>query len=195
MIRRADPRHAGNDVRAADLQRQASDDSNPGDRPAAAGRELRRSHRGLLRSIPASRLPYLGLSRVFVLTGFGGTCSRERGGDEQPRRRRRPGDPDRRPPTCGKPYGFYPADNFGKTYFAIQFQGRQQQGIRRLRRWLRARRHPQGLLGLRRLSATRSVIYGRGADIFAAARSGYRGPVATCPASPRGAPPSRPSTP
>ena len=26
-------------------------------------------------------------------------------------------------PTCGKPYGFYPQDNCGTTYFAIQFQG------------------------------------------------------------------------
>ena len=25
--------------------------------------------------------------------------------------------------TCGKPYGFFPQDNCGTTYFAIQFQG------------------------------------------------------------------------
>src|SRR5690606_11279777 len=25
--------------------------------------------------------------------------------------------------TCGKPYGFYPEDNCGTTYFAIQFTG------------------------------------------------------------------------
>jgi hypothetical protein len=25
--------------------------------------------------------------------------------------------------TCGKPYGFYPADNCGQTYFSIQFKG------------------------------------------------------------------------
>jgi carboxyl-terminal processing protease len=25
--------------------------------------------------------------------------------------------------TCGKPYGFYPFDNCGTTYFSIQFQG------------------------------------------------------------------------
>jgi hypothetical protein len=25
--------------------------------------------------------------------------------------------------TCGKPYGFYPADNCGETYFSIQFKG------------------------------------------------------------------------
>ncbi len=26
-------------------------------------------------------------------------------------------------PTCGKPYGFYPTDNCGTTYFTIQFRG------------------------------------------------------------------------
>ena len=25
--------------------------------------------------------------------------------------------------TCGKPYGFYPQDNCGTTYFTIQFAG------------------------------------------------------------------------
>ena len=66
-------------------------------------------------------LPDLGLSRVFVLTS-GDTCSASEsvvnglrgagvtvhlvGGT-----------------TCGKPYGFYPQDNCGTTYFAIQFQG------------------------------------------------------------------------
>ena len=25
--------------------------------------------------------------------------------------------------TCGKPYGFYPTDNCGTTYFSIQFRG------------------------------------------------------------------------
>src|SRR5690606_24710633 len=31
--------------------------------------------------------------------------------------------------TCGKPYGFYPQDNCGTTYFAIQFQGVNAQGF------------------------------------------------------------------
>jgi hypothetical protein len=26
--------------------------------------------------------------------------------------------------TCGKPYGFYPWDNCGTTYFSVQFEGR-----------------------------------------------------------------------
>ena len=72
-------------------------------------------------------LPALGLSRVFVLTGPN-TCSASEsivnglrgvgvtviqiGGT-----------------TCGKPYGFYPADNCGTTYFSIQFQGANAQGF------------------------------------------------------------------
>ena len=31
--------------------------------------------------------------------------------------------------TCGKPYGFYPADNCATTYFSIQFQGVNAQGF------------------------------------------------------------------
>jgi C-terminal processing protease CtpA/Prc len=66
-------------------------------------------------------LPSLNLSRVFVLTSPD-TCSASEsvinslrgigvqviqvGGT-----------------TCGKPYGFYPADNCGTTYFSIQFRG------------------------------------------------------------------------
>ena len=66
-------------------------------------------------------LPYLGLKRVTILT-TPGTCSASEsvinglrgidvevnliGGE-----------------TCGKPYGFVPADNCGTTYFAIQLQG------------------------------------------------------------------------
>ena len=72
-------------------------------------------------------LPYLGLKRVTILT-TAGTCSASEsvinglrgidvevnliGGD-----------------TCGKPYGFYPADNCGTTYFAIQMQGANHKGF------------------------------------------------------------------
>jgi len=31
--------------------------------------------------------------------------------------------------TCGKPYGFYPEDNCGTTYFSIEFQGVNEQGF------------------------------------------------------------------
>ena len=73
-------------------------------------------------SAPAGQnLPTLNLSRVYVLTGAG-TCSASesvinglRGvgvnvyqiGST----------------TCGKPYGFYPTDDCGTTYFTIQFRG------------------------------------------------------------------------
>jgi carboxyl-terminal processing protease len=75
-------------------------------------------------SLPAGQaLPSLNPNRVFVLTG-NNTCSASeaiinslRGvgvgveviliGAQ----------------TCGKPYGFYPQDNCGTTYFAIQFKG------------------------------------------------------------------------
>lgn len=73
-----------------------------------------------------SPLPRLNLPRVLVLAG-GDTCSASEsvvnglrgigvnvalvGGA-----------------TCGKPYGFYPQDNCGTTYFAIQFQGVNAKG-------------------------------------------------------------------
>jgi len=74
-----------------------------------------------------STLPYLGLKRVTILT-TPGTCSASEavinglrgidvevnliGGE-----------------TCGKPYGFLPADNCGTTYFAIQMQGTNHKGF------------------------------------------------------------------
>jgi carboxyl-terminal processing protease len=72
-------------------------------------------------------LPTLNLARVFVLTGPD-TCSASeaimnslRGvnvqvilvGSQ----------------TCGKPYGFYPQDNCGTTYFSIEFEGVNAQGF------------------------------------------------------------------
>lgn len=66
-------------------------------------------------------LPYLGLSRVFVLTGPD-TCSASesvinglRGAGVTVIQIGST--------TCGKPYGFYPQDNCGTTYFSIQFKG------------------------------------------------------------------------
>jgi carboxyl-terminal processing protease len=70
---------------------------------------------------PGRILPTLNLNRVYIITGPG-TCSASesiinslRGvnievyiiGST----------------TCGKPYGFYPTDNCGTTYFSIQFRG------------------------------------------------------------------------
>lgn len=31
--------------------------------------------------------------------------------------------------TCGKPFGFYPQDNCGTTYFSVQFQGNNEKGF------------------------------------------------------------------
>jgi carboxyl-terminal processing protease len=66
-------------------------------------------------------LPTLNLTRVFVLTGAD-TCSASesiinslQGVNVQVIQIGST--------TCGKPYGFYPADNCGVTYFSIQFQG------------------------------------------------------------------------
>ncbi len=70
---------------------------------------------------PGAALPTLGLSRVFVITGPT-TCSaseslinglRGIGLDVVQVGHT----------TCGKPYGFYPFDNCGTTYFSIQFRG------------------------------------------------------------------------
>lgn len=70
---------------------------------------------------PGRTLPNLPLDRVYVIAGPG-TCSASesiinslRGVDVEVYLI---GDT-----TCGKPYGFYPTDNCGTTYFTIQFRG------------------------------------------------------------------------
>jgi carboxyl-terminal processing protease len=72
-------------------------------------------------------LPSLNLSRVFVLTGAE-TCSASesiinslRGVNVQVI--------EIGSTTCGKPYGFYPQDDCGTTYFSIQFRGVNDQGF------------------------------------------------------------------
>ena len=83
---------------------------------------------GLQGGLPQNTtLPYLGLSRVFVLTGSG-TCSASeaiinglRGVDVQVIQIGAT--------TCGKPYGFYPQDNCGTTYFSIEFKGVNNKGF------------------------------------------------------------------
>jgi len=72
-------------------------------------------------------LPTLGLSRVFILTGVS-TCSASesiinslQGVNVQVIQIGST--------TCGKPYGFYPTDNCGTTYFSIQFQGVNAKGF------------------------------------------------------------------
>ena len=72
-------------------------------------------------------LPTLNLSRVTVLTS-GSTCSASesivnslRGVGVQVI--------EVGSTTCGKPYGFYPEDNCGTTYFSIEFQGVNELGF------------------------------------------------------------------
>ena len=72
-------------------------------------------------------LPTLDLRRVFILSGPN-TCSASeslinglRGIDIEVILIGEP--------TCGKPYGFYPTDNCGTTYFTIQYQGVNAKGF------------------------------------------------------------------
>jgi carboxyl-terminal processing protease len=89
---------------------------------------FRASAVGLTSATPRGQaLPWLGLKRVFVLTGPR-TCSASesiinglRGVDIQVIQIGSQ--------TCGKPYGFYPADNCGTTYFSIQFKGVNAKGF------------------------------------------------------------------
>jgi C-terminal processing protease CtpA/Prc len=76
---------------------------------------------------PGQALPTLDLPRVYVLTG-GGTCSASeaimnglRGVGVEVIQIGST--------TCGKPYGFYPTDNCGTTYFTIQFKGANALGF------------------------------------------------------------------
>lgn len=75
---------------------------------------------------PGQSLPSLDLDRVVVLTGPG-TCSASeaiinglRGVDVEVIQIGST--------TCGKPYGYYPEDNCGMTYFTIQFEGVNAKG-------------------------------------------------------------------
>ena len=43
--------------------------------------------------------------------------------------------------TCGKPYGFYPTDNCGTTYFTHPVPRRERRELRRLHRRLLAGQH------------------------------------------------------
>ena len=77
--------------------------------------------------VAGTSLPSLGLPRVFVLTGPG-TCSASEaiinglnGVNVQVIQIGST--------TCGKPYGFYPQDNCGTTYFSIEFQGNNALGF------------------------------------------------------------------
>lgn len=79
-------------------------------------------------SVPAGQpLPSLDLPRVFVLTGAS-TCS----ASEAVMNGLRGVGVDViqiGSTTCGKPYGFYPQDNCGTTYFSIEFHGVNAHGF------------------------------------------------------------------
>lgn len=83
---------------------------------------------GLEASTPVGQpLPFLNLNRVFVITGAE-TCSASeavmnglRGVNVEVIQIGST--------TCGKPYGFYPFDNCGTTYFTIQFRGVNDQNF------------------------------------------------------------------
>jgi carboxyl-terminal processing protease len=111
------------------FERQQFNDRNPFNlTQAQATTPFHSTSQGFTSSVvPGQPLPTLNLGRVYVLT-TGDTCSASeaivnglRGagvavnliGDT----------------TCGKPYGFYPRDNCGTTYFAIQFQGVNNAGF------------------------------------------------------------------
>ena len=135
-------------------------------------------------------LPYLGLSRVFVLTGHG-TCSASEaiinglnGVNVQVIQIGST--------TCGKPYGFYPQDNCGTTYFSIQFQGDNAKGFGG---------YPDGFAPQNSTSVTSAILPGCSvADDFAhalgdpaegrlAAALAYRSGQ-SCPSPPTGVAPS-----
>jgi carboxyl-terminal processing protease len=86
------------------------------------------STRGIDSSVArGTALPTLNLNRVYVITGAN-TCSASesiinglRGVGVQVYQIGST--------TCGKPYGFYPKENCGTTYFSIQFQGLNAQGF------------------------------------------------------------------
>ncbi len=76
---------------------------------------------------PGTPLPSLNLNRVYLLT-TSNTCSASeaiinglRGADVEVIQIGAG--------TCGKPYGFYPTDNCGTTYFTIQFTGENNKGF------------------------------------------------------------------
>ena len=109
------------------FERLNFNDKNPfGLTPAQAATPFHTVSQGF--SGPSDQaLPSLGLGRVYVLTG-GGTCSASeaivnglRGVGIEVNLIGAT--------SCGKPFGFFPTDNCSTTYFAIQFQGVNEQGF------------------------------------------------------------------
>ena len=132
-------------------------------------------------------LPTLNLNRVYVLTGSG-TCSASeaiinslRGVDVEVIQIGGT--------TCGKPYGFYPTDNCGTTYFSIQFKGVNAKGFGEYTDGFT----PQNTVapGAERVagcSVKDDFTHALGDQLEArlAAALNYRSSAGTCPAAPSG---------
>jgi hypothetical protein len=95
--------------------------------------------------------------------------------------------------TCGKPYGFYPADNCGTTYFSIQFQGVNAKGFGGYSDGFT----PQNTVGTQGVLVPGCSVaddfthaLGDGAEGLLASALGYRS-TGMCPVPPSGAVPGQ----
>jgi len=132
-------------------------------------------------------LPTLDLDRVYVLSGSG-TCSASEaiinglrgvdveviliGGT-----------------TCGKPYGFYPTDNCGTTYFSIQFGGVNAKGFGEYTDGFTAQNTvAPGAERITGCSVKDDFTHALGDPLEArlAAALNYRSSAGTCPTAPTG---------
>jgi hypothetical protein len=132
-------------------------------------------------------LPFLGLSRVFVLTGPD-TCSASESVINSLRGAGvtviQIGST-----TCGKPYGFYPQDNCGTTYFSIQFKGINNAGFGDYPDGFSAQNQTTGYVGVQipgcSVADDFTHALGDSAEGRLAAALAYRasGSAAACPAA------------
>jgi carboxyl-terminal processing protease len=112
------------------FERITFNDKNPSTNPVTGGALTPTLFHRTSQGFSAAQgqvLPTLDLARVFVLSGPG-TCSASeaimnglRGVDVEVVQIGST--------TCGKPYGFYPQDNCGTTYFTIEFKGDNAKGF------------------------------------------------------------------
>lgn len=112
------------------FDRLTFNDKNPNTNPVTGGllRPTPFISTGVGFTVPeGTALPELDLDRIFILS-TDGTCSASeavinglRGIDVEVILIGTQ--------TCGKPYGFYPTDNCGETYFTVQFRGANDKGF------------------------------------------------------------------
>ena len=104
------------------FERETYNDKNPfGFTTAEDTTDFHSTAQGFSTTAAGTVLPTLGLGRVFVLTSAN-TCSASEAVVNGLRGAGVTVDLVGAT-TCGKPYGFFPQDNCGTTYFSIQFQG------------------------------------------------------------------------